>query len=302
MPPDTLAAAGGVPWRRDDDGTLRLAVVHRPRYDDWSFPKGKLQHAEAPLLAAVREVTEETGLTVVAGRRLLRKSYVSSDGPKHVDYWCMRATGEYLAIDETDGMQWLTPEQAVRRLSYADDQALVAELLDLPLEPVRLLLVRHARAGNSEQWSGPDIERPLDQRGMAEAQSLAVALPAFRPGRILTAEPLRCRQTVQPLADGLGTPVGTAPEFGEDDYFAATGVARRSLTALLHAEQVTVVSSQGGVIPDLLSWLFAAGTRVTGVSPRRVEDWPPARKGSVWALTAQDGRVVSADYYGSFLP
>lgn len=301
MPADPIAAAGGVPWRRDD-GVVRLAVVHRPRYDDWSFPKGKLRPGELPLLAAVREVTEETGLELVIGRRLPRTSYQSDGTPKTVDYWSMRATGEFVANDETDGMKWLTPEKAVKTLSYADDQALVADLLAVAVAPVRVLLVRHGRAGDSESWSGPDIDRPLDERGVAEAATLADVLPAFGPDRVVSADPLRCRQTLQPLAERLGLLVGQASEFGEDDYLDDPTAARNALAELLGADSVAAVGSQGGVIPDLLEWLLTSGQPVTGVSPRRRADGPPARKGSVWALTAHDGKVVSADYYGSLLP
>ncbi len=301
MSADPLVAAGGVPWRRDD-GELRLAVVHRPRYDDWTFPKGKLGCGELPLLGAVREVIEETGLAVVVGRRLPRTSYLSSEGPKTVDYWAMRAEGDFLANDETDGMEWLTPAGAVQRLSYPDDRALVGTLLAVPIEPVRFLLIRHGQAGDSDRWPGADIERPLDERGSAEAQMLAGVLPVFGPDRVLSADPVRCRQTVQPLAARLGIQVEPAPEFGEDDYFGAPDIARGRLADWLSADTVTAVSSQGGVIPDLLEWLFVSAPQITGVSPRRVDSSAPARKGSVWALTAYGGRVVSADYYATFLP
>lgn len=300
MPGDQIVAAGGVPWRRDD-GELRLAVVHRPRYDDWSFPKGKLSYAEPPLRAAVREVTEETGLRLVVGRRLLRTSYESAEGPKTVDYWSMRADGEFVANDETDGLDWLTPEQTLHRLTYADDRALVADLLTVPLEPVRVLLVRHARAGDSEDWSGPDHDRPLDGRGVAEARALAEVLPVFGPDRVVSADPVRCRQTVQPLAERLGLQVGSASEFGEERYAGAPATALAVLATMLNADSVTAVCSQGGVIPDLLELLLASSPPTTGVSLGRRAAQAPARKGSVWALTARDGRVVSADYYATFL-
>lgn len=300
MPADPIVAAGGVPWRRED-GLVRLAVVHRAHYDDWSFPKGKLRYGELPLLAAVREVTEETGLAVVVGRRMPRTSYLSAGGPKTVDYWSMEGTGEFLANGETDDMVWLTPAEATSRLTYADDRALVTDFLAAPIAPVRLLLVRHARAGNSEQWAGPDNDRPLDERGLAEARALAEVLPAFSPDVVVSADPVRCKQTVQPLADRLGLPVGAAPEFGEEPYAEAPGAARATLARMLNAESVTAVSSQGGVLPELLEWLLCACPRVTGVSPRRQADQPPSRKGSVWALAADNGRVVSADYYAAFL-
>jgi 8-oxo-dGTP diphosphatase len=300
VPPEYIGAAGGVPWRREG-GKLLLAVVHRARYDDWSFPKGKLRYGEQPLLAAVREVTEETGLALVVGRRLPRTSYLSVEGPKSVDYWSMQANGAFAANDETDDLEWLTPQKTMDRLSYDGDRALVEDLLSAPVEPVRVLLVRHARAGDSDQWPGADRDRPLDELGVAEARALAEVLPVFGPTRVVTAEPVRCRQTLQPLAERLGLPVGPATEFGEDGYADAPAAARESLLEMLSGDGVTAISSQGGVVPELLNWLLSAGPPVTGVSPRRRANRPPARKGSAWALTARDGSAVSADYYASFL-
>ncbi|MBA2389265.1 MAG: NUDIX hydrolase [Geodermatophilaceae bacterium] len=300
MPADQIAAAGGVPWQWIE-GELRLGVVHRARYDDWSFPKGKLRYGEPPLLAAVREVTEETGLSLVVGRRLPPTSYHSVAGLKTVDYWSMLATGEFVANDETDDLEWLTPDQSADRLTYADDESLVKHLLAVSLEPVRVLLVRHARAGASEEWSGPDDQRPLDHRGVAEARALADVLPVFCPDQVASADPVRCLQTVQPLAERLGLPVRAASVFGEERYLEAPGAALNALVSLLGAESVTALCSQGGVIPDLLGSLVPAGVPVTGVSPGRRADWLPARKGSVWALTARGGRVLSADYYPAFL-
>lgn len=301
MSAEHILAAGGVPWRLEG-GDLQLGIVHRPRHDDWSFPKGKLRHGEHPLLAAVREVTEETGLQLVVGRRLPSRSYLSVDGTKSVDYWSMQAAGAFVPNEETDCLTWLTPEQAVDRLSYTDDRSLVADVLAVPVAPVRVLLVRHGRAGSSEEWSGPDDERPLDERGAAEARALADVGRVFQPARVVTADPVRCRQTVGPLAERLGLQVGPAPEFGEDGYAEDSAAAQGSLRALLDAGSLTVVCSQGGVIPDLLESLLAARPLITGVSPRRRADRAPARKGSVWALTAWGGHVVSADYYASVLP
>ena len=95
----TVRASGGVVWRTGDDGALETALVHRPKYDDWSLPKGKPDAGEHPLETAVREVVEETGLTVVAGRRSVRTRYQVGlrDGrtaAKEVDYWLMHGLGE----------------------------------------------------------------------------------------------------------------------------------------------------------------------------------------------------------------
>ena len=106
--PAAVHAAGGVLWRTDDDGTLLTALVHRPKYDDWSLPKGKPEPREHPLETAVREVGEETGLGVVVGRRSVRTRYTvhARDGrplAKEVDYWLMHVVdGGFVANDEVD--------------------------------------------------------------------------------------------------------------------------------------------------------------------------------------------------------
>ncbi|MBA3525046.1 MAG: NUDIX hydrolase [Geodermatophilaceae bacterium] len=303
-----IAAAGGIPWRYEGDQLL-LAVVHRPRYDDWSFPKGKLEVGETPLLAAVREVGEETGLTVRVGRRLSSQTYRSGEADKVVDYWSMavdQAGGDFAAGDsggfavngEVDALDWLSPEDAVRRLSYDDDAGLVVDLQSRPLCPVRLLLVRHAKAGVSESWEGHDEDRPLDAEGRLEAADVAALLGLFTPRQLFVGGPLRCWQTLGPTAEAMALPLQALPALSAEGYFAAPQAARDAVRALLRTEGADVVVSQGGVIAELVAWLCRDDAPLTGVSPRRRQELPPERKGSVWAVSADDdGTVVGADYY-----
>src|SRR3954454_11371627 len=93
MPAELVLAAGGAVWRTAADGSTETVLVHRPKYDDWSLPKGKLDPGEHALQAAVREVGEETGLAVVVGRRSVRTRYSLEDGDKQVDYWLAQAIG-----------------------------------------------------------------------------------------------------------------------------------------------------------------------------------------------------------------
>ncbi|OMQ14938.1 NUDIX hydrolase, partial [Modestobacter sp. VKM Ac-2676] len=198
-----IPAAGGALWRHGPDGGLQTALVHRPKYDDWSLPKGKLDPGEHPLLAAVREVDEETGLRTVVGRRSVQTRYAHRSGPKRVDYWVMRATGgDFVPNDEVDELRWLSLPDAGRLVSHDHDRAVLEDLArtDVPRMP-QLLLIRHASAGERGDWDGPDDERPLDRRGRGQADALAAVLPAFGPARVLTAPPLRCRETVTPLED-----------------------------------------------------------------------------------------------------
>ncbi len=123
-----VAAAGGAVWRPARGGGIETVVVHRPRYDDWSLPKGKLDAGENALAAAVREVCEETGVQVVAGRRSVRTRYEVAAGPKHVDYWLMQAVGApaFEPNDEVDELRWMRPAEAIATLTYERDRELIA--------------------------------------------------------------------------------------------------------------------------------------------------------------------------------
>ena len=125
-----VRAAGGLVWRRGDDGTVEVVVVHRPRYDDWSLPKGKLDGGEGWEDAAVREVLEETGLSVVVGDELPEVRYRDrKDRPKVVRYWAMEAAGgAFEPNDEVDELRWLAPGAAADLLSYPHDVELLAHL------------------------------------------------------------------------------------------------------------------------------------------------------------------------------
>jgi 8-oxo-dGTP diphosphatase len=126
-----VRAAGCVLWRRSPaDGTLELCLVHRPKYDDWSWPKGKLRRGEDPLAGALREVTEETGYAAVPGPELSAVTYMVGGRPKQVRYWAAEAAaGHFVPNREVDRLRWLTPAGARGRLTQFRDRELVDELL-----------------------------------------------------------------------------------------------------------------------------------------------------------------------------
>ncbi len=125
---DLVRAAGCVLWRRGDP--IEVALVHRPKYDDWSLPKGKLKRGEDPLRGAVREVLEETGMRCVPGVRLMVSRYLAAGRPKEVHYWAAEATGgSFEPNKEVDRMVWLAPAEARERLTHDRDRPLVDALL-----------------------------------------------------------------------------------------------------------------------------------------------------------------------------
>lgn len=291
----TVQAAGGVLWRPGPAGSVEVAVVHRPRYDDWSLPKGKLTSGEAALAGALREVREETGFAAVAGRTLGTSRYdVLLDGvlvPKTVRWWAMRATdGAFAPSDEVDELRWLAPDAAAALLTAGRDAAPLRLLVAAGLDTTTVVLVRHGRAGDRASWSGDDDLRPLDDRGRRQAAELAGLLPAYAPVRVLSAPALRCVQTVAPLAEVLAVGVRVEPRFGEDGYADDPEAAVQALLALAAQEGTSVVASQGGAMPGMVEALADRAGLVLGTS--RV------RKGAVWALTFRDGILVDEDQYG----
>ncbi len=285
-----VLAAGAVLWRPGPQGP-EIALVHRPRYDDWAYPKGKLERGEAMPFAAVREVEEETGFRARLGALLGDIRYPVPEGDKLVRYWAARArAGEFVANDEVDQLVWESIDRAADRLSYRHDLEVLQRFVDTGPPTSTVVLVRHAKAGSRNAWQGADTLRPLSGRGRRQAEALGPFLALFGPDRLLSAPPVRCRETLAPLADRLDTaPIADEPLLGEAGYWADPDAGRERLLALAAEPGVVVVCSQGGVIPDVVGALG----KPAGVDP----DDLPAKKASTWVLTFVDGDVRAADHY-----
>jgi 8-oxo-dGTP diphosphatase len=267
-------------------GKIEVALVHRRRYDDWSLPKGKVADGETELAAAVREVCEELGSRVAVSRRIGTVSYDVMVGRKTVTYWVMRhLDGDFSPNDEVDAVAWARPRAASERLSYAVDRRVISDFTAVPIPDSVILLVRHAKAGKRSEWRGNDKDRPLDPVGRAQAERLVGLLSVFAPDRIVSAEPVRCIETVRPLADRLGLPVQVDPVFGDESFMRSPAATEDALLALAKPGRVTVVCSQGTTIPNMIDRL-GRGVRASDT-----------RKGAVWALSFVDGNVVSSYYY-----
>ena len=298
-----IRAAGGVLWRHapDDEATVEVAVIHRPRYDDWSLPKGKLAAGESELEAAVREILEETGFHVRVGRPLgvtrYAKQTLTGARPKVVRWWAMQAEGGgFSPTREVDELVWMTPEAAAGRLTRATDVEVLERFAAVPGPTRTVLVVRHASAGVRGSWRGDDRDRPLDECGVAQADELVRILSRFEIGRIVSADLRRCTETVALLAEAFALVVEHAPVLSEAGYPEHEDEAVALVRELGDADHDAVVCSQGEVIPDLVHRLSATdGLPVDG--PIR------AAKGSTWALSLDlDGRLVSVEHFAAPRP
>lgn len=296
-PTRVIPAAGAVLWRSVDefaDGVDEhvVAVVHRPRYDDWSLPKGKVDPGETEPVTAVREVLEETGYASELGRRLATVNYPVEEGVKNVRYWAARALGgEFVPNGEVDELVWLPTGEAMKRVQYPHDRKVLRRFAKRPADTRTVLIVRHGTAGSKARYSGDDRNRPLDKRGRAQAESLVGQLLAFGASEVYAAPRVRCQLTVAPLAEELGVEIHDEPALTEEAYADDDEAGRKRLLEIATTDGTPVICTQGKVIPDLVAWWCDRD----GVRPDRSRN----RKGSTWVLSLVGDRLISADHIGS---
>ncbi|WP_026918236.1 NUDIX hydrolase [Gordonia shandongensis] len=286
----TVWAGGGVLWRPSGSG-VEVALVHRPRYDDWSLPKGKSEPGEILPVTAAREIVEETGLAIRLGHHLRTVRYrLPSGACKKVGYWSARVVdGRFRPNRECDELRWMPVDEAIAATSYALDAEVLHEFASRPVSELHtLLVVRHGWAGS--RWPGADdVSRPLDEVGRRQADALAQILGLFGAGRLHAADRTRCVQTLEPLAERLDVAIRPEPALSEEAFDADPDAAHARLRKIgAKTGSVHVVCSQGGVIPPILErW---ADDDAVLLPAARTE------KGSVWVLSVRDGVLVTADH------
>lgn len=206
----TIHAAGIICWR-ETKGSIEVLLVHRPKYTDWTFPKGKQDPGEYLPETAVREMREETGISLKLGRPIAQISYsIENNEEKIVHYWSSKAREKawkkkkFRANDEISEISWEKAEAAMSKLSYKHDQDLLSDVIKLhkakELETRALILLRHAQATPRTEWKGQEAKRPLLPEGKQQAKRLVGLLSAFGPKRVVTSPWKRCEQTIEPYA------------------------------------------------------------------------------------------------------
>lgn len=258
--PVAVTAAGALPWRVTND-RLEVLLIHRPRYDDWSWPKGKIDDGETIPECALREVREEIGLDAPLGRPLPAIHYRVASGLKVVFYWAVKANGTRLVPDgkEVDSVMWCTPEKAARLLSNPTDV--------VPLEYLRkahergelntwpLVVLRHAKAKPRSSWTKAEGERPLAATGTRQAQAVGRLLQVWQPPRVVTSPWLRCVATVAPYAKAAGAKVRMAEALTEHRHHRSPKKTAAVVEALFDKQRPVVVCTHRPALPTVFAQL-----------------------------------------------
>jgi 8-oxo-dGTP pyrophosphatase MutT (NUDIX family)/phosphohistidine phosphatase SixA len=272
-----------------------VLVVHRPKYDDWSFPKGKLDPGERAAAAAVREVLEETGLGVRLGPPLASQRYPVRGGMKTVVYWTGRSVDEspagldvstYEPNAEIDKVQWVSVGRARGLLTYEHDVETLDEALEIRKRTRTFVVLRHGISRARKAWPGDDRRRPLVAGGFKQAERLVPVLTAYGVTRLVSSGSTRCTQTLEPYAASVGGRLEVDDRFSEED---ATPKAVRGRVADLMAELAEAPRSAGGLVlcthRPVLPWVFDA---------LGLED-PGLEKGEMLVAHLRRGDVVATE-------
>ncbi|HAT1289361.1 TPA: NUDIX hydrolase [Corynebacterium striatum] len=293
----TTLAAGAVLWRGNPHDP-EVAIIHRPRYDDWSLPKGKVDPGESLPTTAARELREETGYDAKLGKLIGKVTYPVQGRTKVVYYWLAKVlSGDFTDNSETDELRWMPIDEASELLTYAvDTDVLEKAKKRLLLAPTtRVLYARHAHAHERRNWAGDDNLRPLDKKGRRQAEMLVPMLAPFHPTAIYSAAPQRCQQTAAPLADELGLDIAVNKDFGDEVWLSNPTAAKAAFQRVVSRGGIPVIVSQGETIPGILKDLDPKFLKVD------FEDLK-FKKGSVWVLSFNEGELTGADYLASSLP
>lgn len=302
IPSHLVRSAGAVVWRFRDpsrqaqlgqiikDEDIEILIVHRPRYNDWSWPKGKSELGEPIVSAAVREVEEETGEIIRLGLPLTVQRYRLGSGQiKEVRYWVghvaehtpaarVRPPVERAPRREIDQARWVSPSKADRLLTRRGDRRLLTEVLAHAhagtLVTMPLVVLRHAKAVSRSSWNGGEGERVLTRSGVRQSLAAIDMLSAFGVSRLVSSEWTRCVQTLLPYAGLAGVPMDMRAELTEaaaqEHPEGLIGTARGVLEDL---SEPTVMCAHRPTLPSIFSVLQARSNAQVQLSFPQESPW-----------------------------
>lgn len=299
---DPVVIAGGVVLLRHGADGVEVALIHRPRRDDWTFPKGKAEPGEPLPVTAAREALEETGFEVRLGAPLPMQRYLVGGIVKEVSYWLARdMAGSFVANDEVDVMRWVPVDIGRAALTYPRD----GEVLDVALSTpttVPLILLRHAQAMKRAAWAksedpsaGVDHERPLNEDGEGQLSLISDLLAAYGITAVHSSDARRCLQTVELFAQRHGLFIEHEPELSEEGFDEDPVAAEHRIEELLVTTAPIVVCTHRPLLPDLLRALAGAAEDVDPTDPMFDPVLPPGGAIVIHRDAARPQRIVAIE-------
>jgi len=261
-----ILAGGAVVTRENQLQSTEVLIIYRKRYDDWTLPKGKTEVGESIPVCAVREVREETGVTIRLSLPLDSISYEAGNGGvKKVEYWggVVLDSVRRAPDAEIDAVSWLPVRAALGRLTYSHDHFLVQQYLAQPVT-TPLIILRHAKAMDRKDWSRKDSARPITSRGQSQAAKLMPMLAAYGVTKLVSSTSRRCVATLQPYARERRLKVEThsllSEEEGKEDSNGVGALTRKIRAATLESGEPTAMCVHRPVLPHILDALDIAPT------------------------------------------
>jgi 8-oxo-dGTP diphosphatase len=252
-----ILAAGAILWRKNEDKYTEVALIHRPKYDDWSFPKGKAEVGESLIACAFREVFEETGIESEFGAFLGQVEYPTVDGLKQVSYWSAKALSNkaFTPNSEVDEVKWIALTKVREFLTLETDKKILDKFMKIKFDTKPFILLRHAKAITRDEWQGDDDDRPLDALGQNQSKRLLSIYQVFNLQQIHTSDAVRCYDTVGPIAKGLGIKLEVTGKLSESSYKKDKEKAIDYAKELIKDDQRILLCSHNPILPKLLNKL-----------------------------------------------
>jgi 8-oxo-(d)GTP phosphatase len=286
-----IRAAGALLWRETADRNIEIALIHRPKYGDWTLPKGKIEEGETALQCAYRELLEETGIKASFTRQLGSVDYVENGQPKRVIFWaahCGLDASSFVANEEVDQLRWLTLEDALELATYPTDMEMITNFQEQDKRSDTLIILRHTKALERGDWDEPDSQRTLDEVGFDQAQLLIKHLEPFAIDEVYTSDFTRCVQTVTPLAHARGLSITAVPSLNEEIFHEDPTRAVSFANALKQDEKNILICSHNPVIPTMLRGIL--NTKLKNKDLIKLEP------GDAWIVHRVNGEIVGLDY------
>ena len=252
-----ILAAGAVLWRKSEKKKIEVLIIHRPKYDDWTFPKGKAEIGEPLIACAYREVLEETNIETAFGPYLGEVEYLTNDGKKKVSFWSAKVVKvkDFKPNAEVDQLKWVEVTKVKELLTLDTDRKILEQFLQIEPDTKPLILLRHAKAVTRDEWQGEDDDRPLDSYGQNQAKRLLAMYQVFNLEQIHSSDAVRCYDTVVAIAKGLNIKLEVTGKLSESTFKKDKEKAFDYAKDLIKLNESVLLCSHNPILPKMLNKL-----------------------------------------------